>query len=192
MLKATALIATALGLLINTISTEADAKRNVSAAQQCPGHVQGVYYYRGMTRSWQRKMNVAPTRSEFNASLVRSCPYTIWVAHRWQHRASKWHVKYIRYNAYLQEQQKLREQRRVSVVSVEGYAPLCGASCVACESGFNPNAWNAAGYWGWYQFDYGTWVAHGGIPSHWGKSSTSSGEQTAIASRVRYDAWPNC
>jgi len=176
-LKATALITTALTLLI---SSEADAKRNVSAAQRCPGHVEGVYYYRGMTRKWQRKMNVTPTRSQFNASLVRSCSYTIWVAHRWQHRASRWHGKYVAY---------LKEQR---IPSVSGYAPLCGSSCVSCESGHNPNAWNSAGYWGWYQFDYGTWVAHGGIPSHWGKSTTLSGEQTAVASRVRYDAWPNC
>ena len=95
MLKATALITTAITLLI---STEADAKRNVSAtvAHQCPGHVQGVYFYRGMTRKWQRKMNVSPSRSNFNASLIRSCTYTVWVARHWQNRASRWHDKYIK------------------------------------------------------------------------------------------------
>jgi Transglycosylase-like domain len=72
-----------------------------------------------------------------------------------------------------------------------GYAPLCGSSCVRCESGFNPQARSRDGlYWGWYQFDYGTWVAHGGAPGEYGRAG--SGYQTYVASRVTYDAWPNC
>jgi hypothetical protein len=72
-----------------------------------------------------------------------------------------------------------------------GYgAPLCGASCIFCESRGNPNAWNGHSYWGLYQFDYGTWVAHGGKGSEWG--TAPAWRQHQIARNVHYDAWPNC
>lgn len=61
----------------------------------------------------------------------------------------------------------------------------------ACESGGNPQAVDPTGtYWGKYQFDYQTWVAHGGAPSAYG--SASEAVQDQIASSVHYDAWPNC
>lgn len=61
----------------------------------------------------------------------------------------------------------------------------------SCESGGNPQVVSADGrYWGWYQFDYGTWVAHGGSPSSYGNAPLY--EQHQVAARVRYDAWPNC
>lgn len=60
-----------------------------------------------------------------------------------------------------------------------------------CESTGNPQIWDPSGtYWGWYQFDYGTWVAHGGAPSAFGNASLAVQHQ--VASRVKYDAWPNC
>jgi hypothetical protein len=75
--------------------------------------------------------------------------------------------------------------------SSPGYAPGCGSSCVNCESGGNPGAVSPDGkYWGLYQFDYGTWKAHGGIPSHYGSAGAS--EQHQVAARISYDAWPNC
>lgn len=67
---------------------------------------------------------------------------------------------------------------------------ICGSSCISCESGWNPNAWNSAGYWGLYQFDYSTWKNHGGSPSMYGKASAS--EQHRVAANISYDAWPNC
>lgn len=60
-----------------------------------------------------------------------------------------------------------------------------------CESGGNAQVVDPSGtYWGKYQFDRGTWVAHGGSPGSYG--SASEGEQDRVASRVTYDAWPNC
>jgi hypothetical protein len=60
-----------------------------------------------------------------------------------------------------------------------------------CESGGNVQAVDPSGtYWGKYQFDYSTWVAHGGDPSLYGNASESY--QDEIASHVTYDAWPNC
>jgi hypothetical protein len=61
----------------------------------------------------------------------------------------------------------------------------------ACESGGNPQAVDPSGtYWGKYQFDSGTWAAHGGDPGAYGNASEQ--EQDQVAARVRYDAWPNC
>lgn len=77
-----------------------------------------------------------------------------------------------------------------SSASYGGGGGLCGASCVQCESGGNPDAQNPAGYWGLYQFDYGTWVANGGDPAAYG--SASPAEQSRVAGNVTYDAWPNC
>jgi Transglycosylase-like domain len=60
-----------------------------------------------------------------------------------------------------------------------------------CESGGNSQVVDPSGtYWGKYQFDRQTWVAHGGSPGSYG--SASEGEQDQVASRVTYDAWPNC
>ena len=60
-----------------------------------------------------------------------------------------------------------------------------------CESSGNSQIVSSNGrYWGKYQFDYGTWVAHGGSPGSYG--SASEGVQDQVASRVTYDAWPNC
>lgn len=81
------------------------------------------------------------------------------------------------------------ETEAVEPAGVAGVA-LCDAACVDCESGGDPQAVNPAGYWGWYQFDYGTWVAHGGDPNSYGVASGA--EQTAVAARIQYDAWPNC
>jgi hypothetical protein len=61
----------------------------------------------------------------------------------------------------------------------------------ACESSGNPQVVDPSGkYWGKYQFDYGTWVAHGGSPGAYGNAS--EGMQDQVAARVQYDAWPNC
>lgn len=61
----------------------------------------------------------------------------------------------------------------------------------SCESGGNPQVVDASGtYWGWYQFDYNTWIAHGGDPSAYGNAPLYVQHQ--VAARVRYDAWPNC
>lgn len=84
------------------------------------------------------------------------------------------------------------ETPEVTVASSSG-APLCDMACVGCETGgtYDPQIVSPSGtYWGWYQFDYSTWVNHGGNPASYGNAPAS--EQTAIASRITYDAWPNC
>jgi hypothetical protein len=77
--------------------------------------------------------------------------------------------------------------------SVPGTEGLNWGALAQCESGGNPRAVNAAGYYGLYQFDTSTWrsVGGSGMPHH-----ASAGEQTYRAkllykSRGR-SPWPNC
>ncbi len=48
---------------------------------------------------------------------------------------------------------------------------------IRAESGGNPNIWNATGHWGLYQFSYGTWVAHGGVPADFGHAGIAEQNQ---------------
>ena len=70
-------------------------------------------------------------------------------------------------------------------------APLCDAACVECESGWDVDAYNAAGpYWGLYQYNQESWISDGGSPESWGNASAE--EQHRVASNATFDRWPNC
>lgn len=80
-----------------------------------------------------------------------------------------------------------------AATSSSGYSGGSSNSMVNpyCESSGNSQARSPDGkYWGKYQFDYATWVANGGAPSAYGNASAAYQDQ--VASRVTYDAWPNC
>ncbi|WP_239456362.1 resuscitation-promoting factor [Nocardioides solisilvae] len=77
--------------------------------------------------------------------------------------------------------------------SVPGTDGLNWAALARCESGGNPRAVNAAGYYGLYQFNVGTWnsVGGSGMPHH-----ASPAEQTHRA-KLLYKSrgaqpWPHC
>lgn len=135
---------------------------------------------------------------QIEASQIRNLAHAKYVCKRGGGANKRWSCAAVKWlGRELSETERALHPVAVAVPVAtaisSGYASLCGSSCVSCESGHDPNAWSPDHrYWGWYQFDYGTWKAHGGVPSHWGSASTSAGEQTAVASRVRYDAWPNC
>jgi hypothetical protein len=59
-----------------------------------------------------------------------------------------------------------------------------------CEAEHPQDVSPTGKYWGKYQFDFQTWVAHGGDPDAYGRAGEA--EQDRIAARVTYDAWPNC
>jgi LysM repeat protein len=52
-----------------------------------------------------------------------------------------------------------------------------GNCVVERESGGNPNAWNASGHWGLYQFSASTWAEYGGNPADWGSAGIAEQEQ---------------
>ncbi len=61
-----------------------------------------------------------------------------------------------------------------------------------CESGEDWNANTGNGYYGGLQFDQSTWLANGGGQYASRADLASREQQIAVASRVTYDAWPNC
>jgi hypothetical protein len=77
--------------------------------------------------------------------------------------------------------------------SVPGADGLNWGALANCESGGNPRAVNAAGYYGLYQFDLGTWrsVGGSGLPT-----AASAAEQTYRAKLLYQQRgrspWPTC
>ncbi len=61
-----------------------------------------------------------------------------------------------------------------------------------CESTGNWHANTGNGYYGGLQFDIGTWLAFGGGQYASRADLATREQQIAVASRVTYDAWPNC
>ncbi len=65
-------------------------------------------------------------------------------------------------------------------------------SVAACESGGNWSTNTGNGYFGGLQFDHGTWAAFGGLAYAYNANGATREQQITVASRVTYDAWPNC
>lgn len=62
-----------------------------------------------------------------------------------------------------------------------------------CESGGNPQAWNAAGYGGLYQFDQQTWASVGGQGSIVGASAAEQTKRAQMLYAQRgASPWPTC
>ena len=103
----------------------------------------------------------------------------------------------VKYHVIKRKLVKQPRPRRVLVgreaYSVPGADGLNWGALAGCESGGNPNAVNAAGYYGLYQFDIGTWrsVGGSGLPT-----SASAGEQTYRAKLLYQQRgrspWPTC
>ncbi len=76
-------------------------------------------------------------------------------------------------------------------------APATAASTVwdrvaRCESGGNRKINTGNGYYGGLQFDYGTWLAHGGGAFAQTADLATPAQQALVASRLTYDGWPSC
>ena len=138
------------GLLLTTTATGGTAVRHVGVIRSCPNVVKGVYYYRNATRSWQKKLNVAPTKSAFNASKVRSCRYVMWVAKTWRKRA---HVAKKQWQAWLHQQALLRQKLNdpeYAICAVFGRYCEQAKRVAWCEGKYDPNAQNGQ-YLGTFQ-----------------------------------------
>lgn len=136
----------------------------------------------------QRYLRVRPTSGYFGpitrAAVVR------WQAAHHRHRTGLvgkrlWHAARVSRGASRSTPRASRSGDRVS--------RLNWGALARCESGGNPRAVNAAGYYGLYQFSRSTWrsVGGSGLPSH-----ASAGEQTVRAQtlfrRSGSSPWPVC
>ena len=147
-MKTAALVVTALQLLVPQMAKGGGAaKPNLAVYKACPGVVQGVYYYRGKTRLWERKLGLTPSKSNFNAAIVHSCKYTIWVAHQWAKKAHKAHHKYV---VYLHQQAIIQNDPESAICAVFGSHCSEAVAVASCESGLSVNAVNGQ-YLGLFQ-----------------------------------------
>lgn len=186
-MKALALVLSSLHLLLGAGTSKAQA--SVSAAKACPGVVQGVYYYRGQTRLWERKLERSPSKSNFNATVVRSCKYTVWVAHKWQRKAHRTRRQYQAYLVYQQRHQQQQQQAQGALTSdwacIHGY-----------EGAWNSNTGN--GYYGGLQMDMGFQSTYGldfmrqwGTANNWPVWAQVTAANRAKNSGRGYGPWPN-
>ncbi len=93
----------------------------------------------------------------------------------------------------------LSERVRKARATAESFALAGGVSLstldaiASCESGGDPTAVNAAGYYGKYQFDLGTWASVGGSGN---PAEASEAEQdyraSLLYSRAGSSPWPAC
>jgi soluble lytic murein transglycosylase-like protein len=86
-----------------------------------------------------------------------------------------------------------KAQREPEFGLAPGVAQATLDAIAACESGGDPTAVNAAGYYGKYQFDTGTWASVGGSGN---PAAASEAEQDYRASllyaRAGSSPWPVC
>ena len=77
--------------------------------------------------------------------------------------------------------------------TIEGVSISTLEAIAACESGGDPQAVNAAGYYGKYQFDTGTWAAVGGSGNPAQASEAEQDYRAALLySRAGASPWPVC
>ncbi len=77
--------------------------------------------------------------------------------------------------------------------SIKGVSLATLNSIAACESGGDPTAVNAAGYYGKYQFDPGTWASVGGSGNPAEASEAEQDYRAALLySRAGSSPWPVC
>ena len=76
---------------------------------------------------------------------------------------------------------------------IEGVSVATLEAIAACESGGDPTAVNAAGYYGKYQFDEATWASVGGSGNPAEASEEEQDYRAAILySRAGSSPWPVC
>jgi soluble lytic murein transglycosylase-like protein len=77
--------------------------------------------------------------------------------------------------------------------TVNGVSLATLNAIAACESGGDPTAVNAAGYYGKYQFDLGTWASVGGSGNPADASEAEQDYRAALLySRAGSSPWPIC
>lgn len=90
-------------------------------------------------------------------------------------------------------EKQLKEQFAPSGGTINGVSLATLNSIAACESGGDPTAVNAAGYYGKYQFDMSTWASVGGSGNPAEASEAEQDYRAALLySRAGSSPWPVC
>ena len=97
--------------------------------------------------------------------------------------------------AHLDRVERRRERRRQATPSTSslGVSQATLDAIGACESGGDPTAVNAAGYYGKYQFDLGTWASVGGSGNPADAPEAEQDYRAALLyERAGSSPWPVC
>jgi soluble lytic murein transglycosylase-like protein len=96
---------------------------------------------------------------------------------------------------HLRRVERRRERREEAVPGVAdlGVSQTTLDAIASCESGGDPTAVNAAGYYGKYQFDLGTWASVGGTGNPAEAPEAEQDYRAALLyQRAGASPWPNC
>lgn len=140
----------------NIVSEASADPKKLVAADKCPGHVQGVRYYRSTTWRFQDLLQQKRSKTTYNP-YKHSCDYTVYTAKVWRSRANRlvnyWQV----HGRYIQADRDF--QRALLFAShVYGVSYSWLHNCAGSEGGFRDWIWNHRGSkaGGWMQFMSGT------------------------------------
>ncbi len=131
----------------------------------------------------------APKGLASGSSTVRGLPHSAGY-YAWQLRVRTRQYREAHHYARVLERYIRARRHPAPTRSLSSSSPW--DSVARCESTGNWHANTGNGYYGGLQFDHGTWVAHGGLQYSYNADGATREQQIAVASRVTYDAWPNC
>ena len=98
-------------------------------------------------------------------------------------------------DAHLERVAERSERRQAAIPSAEGLGVSQSTldAIASCESGGDPTAVNAAGYYGKYQFDLGTWQSVGGSGNPAEAPESEQDYRAALLyTRAGSSPWPIC
>lgn len=109
------------------------------------------------------------------------------------HRSIEAHQKLVAEREARREARRDRRQAAAADVADVGVPRSTLDAIASCESGGDPSAVNAAGYYGKYQFDLGTWQSVGGSGNPAEASEPEQDYRAALLySRAGSSPWPVC
>lgn len=155
-----------------------------SIEANCPGHFQGIAYYRGEAWKYEKAMGIAPHRASYAEHSVGSCAQVGTFVRYWRNLSIVERRNYSRW---------LANQRHRSLSSVPGgICWQCWDRVASCESGGNWSDNTGNGFYGGLQFTISTWLGAGGGRYASRADHATRVQQILIASTLSLGNWPVC
>jgi hypothetical protein len=154
----------------------------LSVETMCPGHFEGIAYYRTSVWRYERRMGKRPTRPTYGEHAVGSCEQVAQFVVRWRKLAN---TRYQQLLAYVKRNALARPAHYSAWLCIHSYE----------------GAWNDSGdpYWGGLQMDRGFMATYGsdmirryhGFANVWPPLAQMVVAERAFASGRGFSPWPN-
>lgn len=178
-------------MVASVASSSTPAMRSTRAwefkiAMSCPGHKEGIAYYRGQAHRYEARLGLSRTPAVKGERVVGSCEEAIPVVSRWRNLASQRAKQYVNY------------QKAIRLTGIPAGRPphYDQWNCIHRFEG----AWNDpnAPYYGGLQMDLGFQRTYGGkllalkgTADHWTPLEQMWVAEKAYASGRGFGPWPN-